>query len=406
MIKPIDPMPSEWKYQLVDVLAKRGSGHTPDREKPQYWNGGIKWVSLTDSDKLDHRWIYQTNSEISELGIRHSSAVLHPAKTVIVSRDAGVGKSAVLFEPMAVSQHFIAWRCGPELEPFLLYYWLQYNKAFFERMAVGSTIQTIGLGVFKKLAGSFPPHSEQRKVADILTTWDVALEKLDALIAAKNRRKKAIMQQLLNGNTRFPTFARKPWKKVRMSEMLKRIFRPIDWSAEMTLSLISLRRRCGGLFRRPDMLGSEYKTQDLHELQADDFLISKRQVAHGAWGLVTPEFAGSHVSKEYAILVNTAPEKLFMPFFAWLCQTARMIRLSRVASTGVHIEKLIFDPEVFLRDSIRIPPTIEEQRQIVAILDTADQQLTLLRAQRAAIDKQKQGLMQRLLTGRIRVTTK
>jgi len=82
-----------------------------------------------------------------------------------------------------------------------------------------------------------------------------------------------------------------------------------------------------------------------------------------------------------------------------------MIRLSRVASTGVHIEKLIFDPVVFLRDSIRIPSDLEEQRQIAAILDTADQQLTLLRTQRTVLDQQKRGLMQRLLTGKLRVKT-
>ena len=403
MIKPLSPMPRGWKYELVDNLAKRGSGHTPDREKAEYWNGGVKWVSLADSDRLDRQWIRETTSEISNLGIRHSSAVMHPMNTVILSRDAGVGKSAVLAESMAVSQHFIAWNCGPNLVPFMLYYWLQCHKEFFERMAVGSTIQTIGLGVFRKLAGTFPPLPEQRKIADILSTWDDALTQLDALIEAQERRKKALMQQLLTGKKRFPAFAKKPWKKVRMGEVLKRVFRPIDWSAEMSLSLVSLRRRCGGLFRRPDVLGADYKTQDLHELHADDFLISKRQVAHGAWGIVTPEFAGSHVSKEYAILVNAAPAKLHMPFFAWLCQTPRMIRLSRVASTGVHIEKLIFDPVVFLRDSIRIPSDLEEQRQIAAILDTADHQLTLLRTQRTALEQQKRGLMQRLLTGKLRV---
>ena len=101
-------MPKGWNHLLLDSVADRGSGHTPDREKPEYWNGGIKWVSRTDSDKLDRRWIRQTNSEISALGIRHSSAVLPPQNTVILSKDAGVGKSAVLADEMAVSQHFMA----------------------------------------------------------------------------------------------------------------------------------------------------------------------------------------------------------------------------------------------------------------------------------------------------------
>lgn len=274
----------------------------------------------------------------------------------------------------------------------------------FRRLAGTQAVPILSKSEFGDFPVNVPPLPEQRKIADILSTWDEALTQLDALIDAQERRKKALMQQLLTGKKRLPAFAKKPWKKVRMGEVLKRVFRPIEWSAEMTLSLVSLRRRCGGLFRRPDVLGADYKTQDLHELHADDFLISKRQVAHGAWGLVTSEFAGSHVSKEYAILVNAAPEKLHMPFFAWLSQTPRMIRLSRVASTGVHIEKLIFDPVVFLRDSIRLPSDLEEQRQIAALLDAADQQLTLLRTQRTALDQQKRGLMQRLLTGKLRVS--
>ena len=292
----------------------------------------------------------------------------------------------------------------PTSKPFLFYLFCSqpFNRHLVER-ATGTKVKHTSPTTIEGFEFALPPLPEQRKIADILTTWDEALEKLDSLIEAQERRKKALMQQLLTGKRRFPAFAKKPWKKLRMNEVLKRIFRPIDWSAEMSLSLVSLRRRCGGLFRRPDVQGADYKTQDLHELQADDFLVSKRQVAHGAWGLVTPEFTGSHVSKEYAIFVNTAPAKLHMPFFAWLCQTPRMIRLARVASTGVHIEKLIFDPEVFLRESIRIPSDLDEQRQIAAILDTADQQLTLLRTQRTALDQQKRGLMQRLLTGKLRV---
>lgn len=269
--------------------------------------------------------------------------------------------------------------------------------------STSSGLRTLSVGKIREMFFPMPPLHEQRKIADILTTWDEALEKLDGLLKAQECRKKALMQQLLTGKKRFPSFGKKPWIRVRMNELLQRVFRPIDWTPDVELSLVSLRRRCGGLFRRPKVLGADYKTQDLHELQEDDFLISKRQVAHGAWGLVTPEFAGSHVSKEYAILVNTAVEKFHMPFFAWICQTPRLIRLSRVASTGVHIEKLIFDPEVFLRDFIRIPSDIQEQRQVSAILDLAEQQLFLLRAKRTAINQQKSALMQRLLTGKLRV---
>ena len=87
---------AEWRRALLDDVANRASGHTPDQGKPQYWNEGIKWVSLADSGQLDCGYIEKTAKEISALGIKHSSAVVLPADTVIISRDAGVGKSAIL----------------------------------------------------------------------------------------------------------------------------------------------------------------------------------------------------------------------------------------------------------------------------------------------------------------------
>ncbi len=346
---------------------------------------------------------------------RSRLSVSPEANTILISRSntpALVGASA--FVAQSVSNVFLPdtlWllRQAPGTEVCMR--WLAFvlgssrYRVELQRIASGTSqsMKKIQKGAFLNLSVCVPPLPEQRKIAEILTTWDEALTQLDALIDAQERRKKGLMQQLLTGKKRLRAYAKSPWKKVRMGEVLKRVFRPIDWSPEMALSLVSLRRRCGGLFRRPDVLAADYKTQDLHELHADDFLISKRQVVHGAWGLVKSEFAGSHVSKEYAILVNTAPKSLHMPFFAWLCQTPRMIRLARVASTGVHIEKLIFDPEVFLRDSIRIPGSVEEQREIAAVLDAAERETVLLRDQRDAIDQQKRGLMQRLLTGRVRV---
>jgi type I restriction enzyme, S subunit len=122
----------EWEEQKLEDLAKRGSGHTPNKAKQEYYNGGIKWVSLADSKRLDNGLISETAIVISEQGIKNSSAVLHPAGSVILSRDAGVGKSAVMSESMAVSQHFIVWTCYKHrLSHWFLYYILQIIKPVF-----------------------------------------------------------------------------------------------------------------------------------------------------------------------------------------------------------------------------------------------------------------------------------
>ena len=194
---PLGWIPEEWEVELLDSLAKRGSGHTPDKSYEGYYDGGIKWVSLADSFRLDKGYIDTTEREISLDGIRNSSAVIHPAGTVLLSRDAGVGKSAVMKTDMAVSQHFITWTCNGRLDNWFLYHWLQLKKEYFERQAVGSTIKTIGFGLFKKLKVVKPPYNEQRKIAAILSTWDEAISKTQQLIAQLQQRNKGLMQQLL-----------------------------------------------------------------------------------------------------------------------------------------------------------------------------------------------------------------
>jgi len=187
----------QWEEKKLEGLAKRGSGHTPYKQMPNYYDGGIKWVSLADSNKLDNRYIYDTKIKISKEGIENSSAVLHPAGAVILSRDAGVGKSAVLYSEMAVSQHFIVWVCNQaKLSHWYLYYVLQILKPVFESIAVGSTIKTIGLTYFKELLIPVPSINEQRKIAFCLSSLDEIISVQTDKIEQLKQHKKGLLQAL------------------------------------------------------------------------------------------------------------------------------------------------------------------------------------------------------------------
>lgn len=187
----------EWEVKRLEDLAKRGSGHTPSKLDPEHYNGGIKWISLADSKRLDVGLISETEHEISAKGIKNSSAVLHPAGTVLISRDAGVGKSAVMALPMAVSQHFIVWTCHANLlSNWFLYYQLQGMKPIFERIATGSTIKTIGLPFFKELLIAVPTLPEQQRIADCLISLDALITAATQTLDTLKTHKQGLMQQL------------------------------------------------------------------------------------------------------------------------------------------------------------------------------------------------------------------
>lgn len=199
---PVGIIPKGWDCCLLDKVARRGSGHTPDKQKPEYWNGGINWVSLTDSSKLDRLYLHNTLKKISELGVDNSSVTLHPKGTVVMTRDAGIGKSAIITSSMAVSQHFMAWICGDKLNNYFLYYLLQLWKPKFETIAMGSTIKTIGLPYFKKLQIPVPSISEQQVIANALNSVDEKIFILQRKHSSLVNTKKALMQDLLTGKVR------------------------------------------------------------------------------------------------------------------------------------------------------------------------------------------------------------
>jgi type I restriction enzyme S subunit len=193
----------EWKDEKLDTLAKRGTGHTPTKGRAEYYNGGIKWISLADSKRLDKGLISETVIEISEEGIKNSSAVLHPTGSVVLSRDAGVGKSAITAQPMAVSQHFVVWTCEPTvLSNWFLYHQLQLLKPVFERIATGNTIKTIGLPFFDALRIAVPPTlAEQERIADCLCSLDAQLGSQAQKLESLQQHKHGLLQQL------FPSLA-------------------------------------------------------------------------------------------------------------------------------------------------------------------------------------------------------
>jgi type I restriction enzyme S subunit len=273
----------------------------------------------------------------------------------------------------------------------------------YAALTAGSNYPALNASQVGELELLLPPEGEQAEIAQILRASDSCIQETEALIGLKGERRRGLLLQLVTGNRRFKQFRGKPWRHVRIGLLLEECDRYIAWEDTKSYRFASIRRRSGGLFDRGTFFGSEVKTKVLKELKEGDFVVSKRQVVHGAWGIVTKGFDGFGVSDEYDVLVNRDPKTLDMRFFNYLSQTRRLWHMAYLASNGVHIEKLIFDFDDFAKEKVTIPPTVEEQAKIVEVLSACDREIELLQKQLAALKEQKRGLMQKLLTGEVRV---
>ncbi|WP_027547608.1 restriction endonuclease subunit S [Bradyrhizobium sp. WSM2254] len=245
-----------------------------------------------------------------------------------------------------------------------------------------------------------PPLPEQARIAEILHAWDDATDRASRLIEVKNRFIRGKLAECVSDARE--AVKKDGWERTTIGEVATLIQQRVKWDEEATYRLITVKRGCGGLVFRGDRKGHEILTKDMYTVRAGDFLISKRQVVHGAWAMVPPEFDGGHVSKEYACL-RSKPNKLWMPYFDWLSRTERLQHEAFICSYGVDIEKMVLNVEWLLQTPLLLPPSIDTQKAMATGLDCLQQEVELLQAQMEALRRQKRGLMQKLLTGEWRV---
>jgi len=137
------PIPDGWRWLPLLAVARLESGHTPSRNHPEYWDGGIPWIGIRDARRHHGLTITDTEQKVSDLGLANSAARLLPAGTVCLSRTASVGYVTIMGRLMATSQDFVNWVCSEELLPEYLKYLLICEKESLLSFSEGAVHLTI-----------------------------------------------------------------------------------------------------------------------------------------------------------------------------------------------------------------------------------------------------------------------
>ena len=178
--------PSGWRWVLLTALARLESGHTPSRRHPEWWGGDIPWIALPDIRELDGKVAFDTVEHTNPLGIANSSARVLPKGTVVLSRTASVGFVTVMGRPMATSQDFVNWVCGPDLDPFFLCHLLRASRNYIRSLSSGATHKTVYVPTAKAFTVCVPSIVEQRRI----------VATLDEQLAGAERLRRAAVEEL------------------------------------------------------------------------------------------------------------------------------------------------------------------------------------------------------------------
>lgn len=398
---PIEFIPEGWRTMQLQKVAKTFSGGTPSRLKPEYFQGDIPWIK---SSELNQEYITTSDEFISEDGIRNSAAKLVEKGTLLLALyGATAGVSAITGIKTAINQAVLAIIPNEKIAyNAFLNNWFRLNrdKIIFTFCQGGQP--NLSSKIINSLEIQFPPLIEQKAIVDVLDSIDKVIQGHRRLMLCRKHRKVWLMQQLLTGKKRLEGYT-SAWQQYKISDLFQLEDRYVNFNDAELYKLVSIRRRFGGLFFRGDLRGEQISVKCLKEIHAGDFLISKRQAAHGAWAVVPKKFQGGKVSDEYECLTIKDPNKLSSPFWGWYCQQPIMRHYAFLDANGVHIEKLIFDYDQFKKRKVKLPPTIEEQTAIAHLLQTADKEISLFKQKIEKLKQQKKGLMQVLLTGKKRL---
>lgn len=398
-------IPASWKQVKVKDIAIVTSGGTPDRNVDHYWNGDIPWIttSLIDFNTIESAYEY-----ITKEGFSNSSAKLFPKGTILMAMyGQGVtrGKVALLGIEATTNQACAAIKVDEKTNNVFLFYYLASKYKELRYSAHGSHQDNLSGGLILNFDVLLPPLHEQQKIAEILSVWDKAIEKSESLIAVLHQRKKGLTQRLLTGQVRFQGFKEK-WKTVHLRDVFQRVLRKAgDKKVNCVLSITAT----VGFVDQREKFGKVIAGKNLANytlLQKGEFAYNKGNSNSYPQGCIylLEEFEEGAVPNVYFSFAKKSINDVNAHFYKHYFESGALNpQLEKYISSSVRGDGLFniaFDD--FFNVKIPLPP-IEEQNKIAAVLDTCDNEIKLQIKKLEALKKQKKGLMQKLLSGQIRV---
>lgn len=277
-----------------------------------------------------------------------------------------------------------------------------FEEEFRKRLLNKSTISAntnINQVALNSLKLAIPPLLEQQKIAEILNTFDEAINITKQIVEEFKVRNKGLVNKLLCGKTRIKGF-NENWKVKVMNECLNFTPRPIVKPSENYLAL-GLRSHGKGIFHKTDFDPASIAMETMYEVKENDLIINITFAWEHAVAIVSKKDEGglvSHRFPTYTFNVENAIPEYFKHF---ILQKKFKFLLELISPGGAGRNRVMSKTD-FLKLEVKLPE-VKEQKAIADILDKATEELKQYEQKLETLQLQKKGLMQRLLTGKTRV---
>jgi type I restriction enzyme S subunit len=395
----IGRIPKDWEVsKLEKICEKIKAGGTPLTTKKEFWNGDIPFVKIEDMTSSG-KYLMKTSSFITKVGLENSNAWLVPENSLLLAMYGSLGEVSINTIDVATNQAILGIIPKEKDDVEFLYYWFLYFKPCWRRFAKPTTQANLTAEIVRNSTLPLPSPQERRKIVEILSTVDEAIQKTNEIIAKTERLKKGLMQELLTKG-----IGHKEFKDTEIGRI------PRGWEVVKLGDVVTYRKGV-----KPKVVFDQREPNTLPYLTADDV----RAGIFTKW------------AKESDKTIKVNKDDVILIWDGFYCGDAFMGLEGILSSTMIKIEpksnlngRFLFyilkthfkelntkisgmylkhvNKSVFENLKLPLPPP-QEQQKIVEILSTIDKNLDIEKNQKVKLKNIKQGLMNLLLTGKVRV---
>lgn len=391
------------KHRTVSLgsIATITSGGTPDRKQAAYWNGDIPWVKTA---QIQNGTIGPDDIEewITQEGLKQSSAKIIPKGTLLMAM-YGQGKTrgqvAVLGLDAAINQACAAIQLKPGVDRDYVYQQLRFRYDTIRALSNTGSQENLNAELIREISFPLPELTEQQAIARKLTTWDRAIKSTEQLIATKEQANEGLMQRL---------FRHSKHQKHRLSEFVNRVTRKNTTGNNHPITISGR----DGLISQSHFFDKRIAaeaTEHYTLLKRGEFAYSRSYSAGYPFGAIKrlDAYDEGIVSALYLCFTLKSNAPLLSDYLAYYCESGELNhQIHNVAQEGARNHGLLnVAADDFFAMTMPLPP-LNEQKRICNALDTAAEEIKLLRKKLVALQDQKRGLMQKLLTGKSHISVK
>lgn len=403
---PLGIIPNEWEVERLGNIVSITSGESPSLYTLTS-HGKYPFIKVEDMNNCEKYQIRSREYSNDEKNIIHKESIIFPKRGAAILNN----KVRIAKVDIQMDSNMMAIKPNNKVLPEYLFYSITFEQLF--RIADTSTIPQINNKHINPYKILLPPLNEQRKIAEVLSTWDKAIEKQTLLIEKLELRKKGLMQQLLTGKKRLPGFNGVAWKKVKLDEVT-------TFLSNNSLSRDNLNTLRGSilnihygdvLIKLPTIV--DVSLVDLPFINEELNIVSKDYVSEG--DIIMADTAEDGTVGKACEVVNVGNNKVvsglhtilihptiaFAPMFLGYYLNSKEYH-KQILSIMQGIKVYSITKDALRKTNIKIPP-LEEQNAIAEILSVCDNEITLAKQKLDTLRLQKKGLMQVLLTGKKRV---